>query len=42
MENKDMPEQARKISIDEIFEATAAGVLRGMKALGDLDRASRR
>jgi len=32
MENKDMPEQARKISIDEIFEATAAGVLRGMKA----------
>jgi hypothetical protein len=27
-----MPDQAGKISIDEIFEAAAAGVLRGMKA----------
>jgi hypothetical protein len=27
-----MPEQAAKISIDEIFEAAAVGVLRGMQA----------
>jgi hypothetical protein len=31
-ETQAMPEQVSKIGIDEIFEAAAAGVLRGLKA----------